>query len=226
MPRFSCLLGIALMVVAPAEQMYAQGKINPFHLRLLAIASEGLSAEGAAAEPGQAGPRLFIKVVEGENAVNNIKARTAREPVIEVDDENHKPVGGALVTFFTPNQGPGGLFGNQQTLTTMTDATGRAVGKGFKPNNAAGQFNIEVTVSFAGQIAKALVAERNIMPEASAHVGTQTSSGIFGSKVLVIVGVAAAATTAGVVYAVAHNGTSTPTATIGGPGNVTVGPSH
>ena len=30
--------------------------------------------------------------VEGDGAINNIRQRTAREPIVQVEDENHKPV--------------------------------------------------------------------------------------------------------------------------------------
>ena len=36
-----------------------------------------------------------IEVVEGDGAINNIRQRTAREPIVQVEDENHKPVAGA-----------------------------------------------------------------------------------------------------------------------------------
>ena len=39
---------------------------------------------------------LNLVVVEGEGQINNIKQRSAREPVVQVQDENHKPVAGAI----------------------------------------------------------------------------------------------------------------------------------
>ena len=37
-------------------------------------------------------PRLEIVIVQDDGAINNIKQRTARETIVEVRDENHKPV--------------------------------------------------------------------------------------------------------------------------------------
>jgi hypothetical protein len=37
-------------------------------------------------------PKLNIVVLEGDGAINNIRRRTAREPVIQAVDENRKPV--------------------------------------------------------------------------------------------------------------------------------------
>ena len=39
--------------------------------------------------------KLNIEIVEGEGAVNNIRQRMAREPMVQVTDENRKPVAGA-----------------------------------------------------------------------------------------------------------------------------------
>src|SRR5689334_10476333 len=77
-------------------------------------------------------PKLNIVVVEGEGAINNIRQRTAREPIVQVEDENHRPVAGAAVVFTLPSNGAGGAFANgAHTLTTVTDAQGRAVAHGF-----------------------------------------------------------------------------------------------
>ena len=40
---------------------------------------------------------LKIVVIEGEGALNNIRSRTATQPVVEVRDENDRPVEGAEV---------------------------------------------------------------------------------------------------------------------------------
>jgi hypothetical protein len=58
-------------------------------------------------KPGASG-RLTIIILEGVGALNNIKQGTAREPIVRVDDENHRPVAGAFVTFTLPYDGPGG----------------------------------------------------------------------------------------------------------------------
>ena len=40
------------------------------------------------------GPVLNLVVEEGAGQINNIRQRTAREPVVQVEDENHKACGG------------------------------------------------------------------------------------------------------------------------------------
>src|SRR5580704_16363909 len=96
-------------------------------------------------------PKLEIVIVEGEGAINNIKDRVNREPIVQVEDENHKPVAGAAVVFFLPNQGPGGTFADgSRSLTVTTDTQGRAVARGIQYNRASGQMQIRVTATSSG----------------------------------------------------------------------------
>ena len=39
--------------------------------------------------------KLNISILEGEGSINNIRQRVAREAMVQVDDENHKPVAGS-----------------------------------------------------------------------------------------------------------------------------------
>ena len=56
--------------------------------------------------------RINIVIVEGDGAINNVRQRVAREPIVQVEDENRKPIAGAAVTFLLPNQGAGASFAN------------------------------------------------------------------------------------------------------------------
>ena len=60
-------------------------------------------AFGGAAQ--QAPMKLNIVIVEGDGAINNIRQRTAREPIVQVEDENNMPVAGATVYFLLPESG-------------------------------------------------------------------------------------------------------------------------
>src|SRR5262245_22591386 len=51
---------------------------------------------------------LNIVVVEGEGAVNNVRQRVARDPIVRVEDENHNPIAGAVVVFTLPTEGATG----------------------------------------------------------------------------------------------------------------------
>ena len=124
-----------------------------------------------------------------------------REPIVEVEDENHKPVAGAAVVFFLPTSGPSGTFANgSQTLTVTTDATGRASATGIHPNHVLGKMQIRVTASANGLSASAAITQTNI---AGANVGRGLST---TAKIMIIVGVAAGIG-AGVYFGVRGSGT-------------------
>jgi len=140
-------------------------------------------------------PKLGIVVVEGEGAINDLRQPTIHEPVIQVQDDNQKPVAGAAVVFFLPNQGPGGtFFDGTRSLTVTTDAQGRATIRGIRFNRVSGQMQIRVTASSGGQTATATITQTNIGgPAASPGLSTK-------AKVWIIV-VIAAGVTAGAILA-------------------------
>src|ERR1035437_3665684 len=181
----------------------------------------------AAARPvgqPQDAPKLIINIVEGEGALNNVKQRVNREPIVQVEDENHKPIAGAAVVFFLPTSGPGGAFANgSQTLTVTTDSLGRAAATGIRPNHQTGQMQIRVSASHNGLTASAIITQMNVV---GANVGGGLST---TAKVLIVVAVAAGAA-AGVIVAT-HGGGSSSTASITNsititPGTPSVGGPH
>jgi len=98
-----------------------------------------LGGPAAQAQAANSAPTLVISILDGEGALNDIRQRTAREPIIEVEDENHKPIAGAVVLFALPTSGPSGTFAaGAQTFSTVTDSAGRAVAHGLRPNSISG----------------------------------------------------------------------------------------
>jgi len=174
---------------------------------------------GAREQP-QTAPMLNIVIVEGEGTLNNIKQRVNREPIVQVEDENHKPIAGAAVVFFLPSTGPSGTFANgSQTLSLTTDATGRARATGIRPNHQTGQMQIRVTASSNGLTASATITQTNV---AGANTGGLSTT----AKVLIVVAIAAGAA-AGVILGTRGSGSSSsPSATVITAGNPTVGAPH
>jgi hypothetical protein len=147
---------------------------------------------------------LKIVVLEGEGAINNIKQRTAREPIVQVEDENHKPVAGALVLFTLPDSGPSGVFpGGSKTLMVYTDAQGRAAGKGLQPNKNAGQFQIAVNATYKGLTTSTTISQSNAL------VGAAAAAGISG-KLMAILAIAGGAAVAGAIAASTRGNNNTP----------------
>src|SRR5881394_1728348 len=121
----------------------------------------------------QTGPmKLSIVVITGDGAINNIKSRTARETIVEVHDENNKPVAGAAVVFLFPNSGPGVVTPNGTSMVNaVTDANGRAAARGLKPNGQSGQYNVQVRANFQNSFGQITIAQSNIAAAGAALSG-------------------------------------------------------
>jgi hypothetical protein len=170
-------------------------------------------------------PELQILVIGGEGSINNVKQRTAREPVIEVRDRNNRPVAGALVLFEAPRSGASGTFiGGSPTLRVTTDPAGRAVGQGFRPNNVGGDFGIQVSASHQGATATTTIHMTNFVG-AAAGAGAGAAAAGHGKLIGILIGIGAAAA-AGTAYAVTHSGSSSssnPGAPVATPTTITAG---
>ena len=165
--------------------------------------------------------QLNIVIVEGEGAVNNLRQRVVREPIVRVEDQNHKPVGGAVVVFLLPGDGSGGTFANgSKLLTVTTDDSGQAAARGMRPGHASGQYQIRVTASAGTATATATISQVN---SAAAAAGGGAVSG----KLIAILAIAGGAA-AGIAIALTHGGGSgsTTTATSLSAGAATVGAPH
>ena len=179
-------------------------------MRLLALGLSFLMAFSVL--PAQTLPtQLNIVVVQGEGAINNARQRVTREPIVRIEDENHRPIAGAAVVFTLPTQGATGQFGNgSQNLTIMTDKQGQAVAHGLKLNGLPGNVPIQVNVSFRGLTARTVITEISVLPpgaKASANAGTGGGHGAL-IAVLVVLGAAAAG---GGAYFATHKSGSSPT---------------
>jgi hypothetical protein len=181
-----------------------------------------------AAQELQAAPplKLNVAVVEGEGAINNIKRRTSRETIVQVEDENHKPVAGVAVAFLLPADGPGGAFtGGAKSASIITDNAGRAAMPHLQVNSNPGSYSIGVYASQAGMAASATISQSSIAGAAAAV----STAGILG----IVAGVAAAS---GVAVAVVSKGKAnnsnpaqppaTPAGTVSIGGGTVFGPPH
>ncbi len=167
---------------------------------------------------------LFINIIEGEGALNDIRTRTAREPIVEVDDENHKPVAGALVLFAIDNGGSGSpfaTFSGANAVSVQTDAAGRAAGRGFQVTQRKGPYNIKVHVTKGELQADSVILQSNIevLLSPSGAPAPAVVAAHHAHWGWIIGGIAAAGAAAGIVIAT-HSSSSPTTVT---PGTGTVG---
>jgi hypothetical protein len=154
--------------------------------------------------------QIKIIIMEGDGAINNIRQRTTREPIVQVEDENHKPVAGALVVFTLPDSGAGGTFANGAKSTMVySDKNGQAKARGYNPGQVAGAFQIKVAASFKGLTAAGVINQSNA-------AATAAAAGGISAKVIAIIAVAGAAAAAGAVIAT-HQKQQPTTVSIGTP---------
>lgn len=164
-----------------------------------------------------AAPGMKLTVKEGDGALNNIKVQRAKEPVVVVTDATDRPIAGASVTFILPELGPGAMFPQGYSTTLTTGADGVAVGRGMKPNNVVGEFEIRVVASYQGQTARAVLKQTNAAPQASGGSGKKAAI------IVAVLGGAGAAVALGVTRSNKSN-PSQPSGTSISAGGSTFGP--
>lgn len=192
-------------------------------------------------------PRLDVIVLAGDGGVNVVKAKKAVMPVVEVRDQERHPVAGLAVIFAAPTSGPHVTFARgSSTYSTVTDTNGRATVPTMTPVGQ-GEFKINVSATFQGQTATAVISQTNYLTAAAANAGaggtgtqgatttgTATSASHGISKTLIVIIIAGVAAGAGAAAALGKGGgssstsstSSSPTGTIGGTGSSTIGPPH
>jgi hypothetical protein len=222
---------IVLAGCVTAGSLECQTAMSNYTFSRLPLFARPIAFQTQSPAPGQVAnpPKLNINVIGGAGAVNDVKQRTARDITVEIDDENDHPVAGAMVTFFAPNEGPGGSFvGDSHVLTVMTGPDGRAVAKDFRSNDAVGDYNIQVSAALGDETANATISQSN---QVVAEAPPAKHSAMSGKKIGLIIA-AGAAVAVGAAVGLSHggsstgSGSSTQTATIGVGGTPTVGAPH
>jgi hypothetical protein len=176
----------------------------------------GQQVSGPKSNLAQSSGDLKITVVQGEGAVNDVRAKTATAPIVEVRDSSDKPVVGAEVVFQLPAAGPGGVFnGWMRTQTARSDEQGRAAADGFAPNDQEGRFNIKVTAMQGTKNGTLVIGQSN---------GRGTSAQAKGSKktLWIVLGILAVGGIVGGVAAASGGDSATVVTTV--PVTVTPGP--
>lgn len=136
---------------------------------------------------------LQIVILDDEAPLNNISERTAREPIVQVQDENHKPLAGAAVLFaIHPAAGASAAFANgASTLTVVTNANGVARASGLVMNGVKGTWQLQITASKDGVSTSTTLNETNVEPGSTTPGNTNTTkppTHFFGGHGALVIG--------------------------------------
>ena len=114
------------------------------------------------ATAGQTGG-VGILVIEGNKAQNLISEQAPKPISVRVVDGTGKPLSGADVQFVPPEFGPGGTFvTDQNPVYVITNSQGVAEAPRFLANSTAGTYEIQVIVSYMGNVSRLLVEQSNV----------------------------------------------------------------
>jgi hypothetical protein len=181
---------------------------------LLALPPTAFAQSQAPANPAGGAPtRQSLRVIPlaGDGEMNDLQNRIMAPLVVQVLDQESRPVEGADVTFRFPIAGAGAAFADQknsQTVRTNTD--GQAAAVGWAANGTVGRFQVQVTAARGNELGTAVLFMTNVASVAAeAKQKPKSWWSSKWAKIGVIAG--AAAVIAVVILATRNSGSSTPT---------------
>src|SRR5712691_11417862 len=96
---------------------------------------------------------LKVLPLAGPDGLNDLERHTVAPLVVQVLDQNDRPVEGADVVFRFPLKGPGAMFANNAASQTMrTNSQGQAAAIGWTPNREVGTFQVHATATYGNQM--------------------------------------------------------------------------
>jgi len=173
------------------------------------------------AEPLPAVESLKVIPLSGNHGMNDLERRVMAPLVVQVLDQNSRPVEGAQVVFRFPLKGPGAEFPNRQPAQTVrSNADGQAAAVGWMARET-GSFQVHIAVSRGNELGEATISMTNVTRfVADGKEKHRTWWSNKWAKVAVIAG--AAGVTVAIVLLTRGGGSSTSTVTAS-PGSPTIG---
>jgi hypothetical protein len=176
---------------------------------------------------------LKVIPLAGKNEVNDIERKVMAPLVVQIVDQNDRPVESAEVVFRFPLQGPSAAFpGGKTSLTVRTNSQGQAAAMNWMANTEVGRFEVHVNASYGNQVGEVTFSMSNatkVVRSNASVTGAQEKRSWFAPtwvKIAVIGG--AVAVVAGVVLATRGGSSPAPktsTVTIS-PGSPSIGGPH
>lgn len=96
---------------------------------------------------------LKVIPLAGRDEVNDIQRKVMAPLVVEVLDQNDRPVEGGEVVFRFPLEGPSATFaGGRTSQTVRTNGRGEAAATNWMANTQVGRFQVHVSASYGNQV--------------------------------------------------------------------------
>jgi len=157
----ACVLAVALTALPLYGDEQAPAPQPP-----PAASQPGPPAAAPPSRPAAALPTikdLKIIVLAGNGEVNDLEHKVNAPLVVQVLDQNDKPVQGAEVVFQFPSSGPGASFADGKlTQSTHANGTGEAAAMHWTANGQAGSFEVHVTATYGNEMGDATVRMSNV----------------------------------------------------------------
>jgi len=141
----------------------------PHVLMFLLVLPPGV--HGQQATPPQTKPMAPLPMVQnlkvlalaGNDGLNDLERRTVASLVVQVLDQNDRPLEGADVVFRFPPKGPGATFADQKTSQTMrTNSQGQAAATNWTANSEVGTFQVHATATYGNQMGEKTISMTNV----------------------------------------------------------------
>lgn len=174
---------------------------------------------------------LKVTALAGNDEMNDLESHVMAPLVIQVLDQNGRPVEGAEVVFRFPLNGPGATFrGGNTSVTVRTNGQGQAAAVNWMANDQTGKFSVHATATYGNQMGEVTISMTNVprIVEEGKKGGKRTSW--YSSKLakFALFG-GGAAIVAGIILATRGGGGSSAATTVPvtiTPGSPTVGGPH
>jgi len=159
-----------------------------------------------------------VIALAGDGEMNDMGRGIMAPLVVQVLDQNGRPVEGANVTFRFPLNGASATFSNgQNSVSARSNADGQAAALGWRANGKEGAYEVRVTATRENEMGAATVKMTNV---AKAVSEVKTKPKKWWSSKWVKIGAAAGVATA--VVLLTRGNSSSPSITIS-PGSPTIG---
>ncbi len=152
---------------------------------------------------------LKVLVLAGNGEMNDLERRVMAPLVIQVLDQNDRPMEGAEVVFRFPLNGPSATFpGGKSSLTVRTNGNGQAPALNWMANGQVGTFQVHVNASYGNQVGEVTFPMSNVTRVADEQKNAKKHASLWSHRWFKIAVIGGAAAVIGIVVLLATRGGS------------------